>query len=381
LTAIERIQKWKGAGIAQIWTDAKCTDYLGQIVSRPSGTVFSRASMASHRGADGTYYLASHHLPRGGDAGALRLESAQTNKARRTVAPPDAAIWTASGAPAAAVINDLVALRAAGLEAFSVDGLVYRYNNNSGATRYVYDANAACRTGNLNRHSLSLFAKYAAGANAELGWWDVSASTFTSAGVILGAYARTEFPNLVPPDTDCVLAIKVLNGTDIYWIGHQCEERWHCSTPIPVWSVVGSETRAADNLALAAPNADGGSVVLTAAPLGWSGNPGVTQSLISIGASDQVTVQTDSDVRIEDGTTTVDVAGTVFAAGVDVDVRASWGGPGQFIRSAGVDAVGAYDGTLPAGTMALGLAATGRYAWAVTQLMVTRRWQGGPAPW
>ena len=198
-TAIHRIQVVKGAGIAQVWTDAICTDFLQQVVGIGRGPVFARASCASHRGADGTYYLASHHLPRCGDAGALRLESEQTNKARSTVDPAAAAIWTASGAPAAAVINDLAALRAAGLEAFSVDGPVYRYNNNSGATRYIYDSNAACRTGNVNRHSLSIFAKYAAGANAELGWWDISAGAFTSAGVILGAYARTEWPNLVPP--------------------------------------------------------------------------------------------------------------------------------------------------------------------------------------
>lgn len=385
-TEIARVRVYGGANIAPVWNGGAVAfmqrSILGiQPASGPAPT-FSRASMASHVGSDGRLYLSSLHMPRCGDAGGLRSESAQTNKARRTVNPPDAAIWTASGAPAAAIVADAAALAAAKISSLAVDGSVYRYNNNSGATRYIYDSNAACRTGNVNRHSLSIFAKYAAGANAELGWWDISAGAFTSAGVILGAYARTKWPNLVPPDTDCVLAIKILNGTDLYWIGHQCEERWHCSSHIPVWSVVGSETRAADDYDINNDaNDDGGSIVLTAAPLGWSGNPGVTQSLVSVGATDMVTVQTDSDVRSADGTTTVDAAGTVFADATDNDVRVSWGGPGQYVDSDGNVAVGAYDGTLPAGTMALGQAATGSYAWAVKRLMITLRWQAGGPPW
>jgi len=381
--AIHRIRVWEGNGIADIWTDARCHAYLMAILGLTSRTgpaaTFARASMAAHHDAAGRLHLASLHMPRTGDAGGARLESAQENKARRNVDPANGNIWTVDDASAVTAVDDSAALAVALIESASTGGgLVYEYANATGASRYIYDADASVEVGNLNAHSLSVYARILAGAGAQLGWWDKSLASFTSAGAIVDAYARTELENLTPADTDEVLAIHIPDGCTLRWIGHQCEERWHCSTLIPVWSIVGTETRADDDLDLGQDALDnGGSVEVVAAPLGWGGNPVVQQSMVSVGAANLVTVETDSDVRIDDGTTTVDAAGTTFVDGTDVRVRGSWSPDAdQYIYSDGNVAVGAYDGALPAGTIALGLAGS-PFAWAVKRISVLRRFQTG----
>jgi hypothetical protein len=374
---IGHLRAYYGDGIADLWT----ADYIAKFQRAALGmssyggdSTFTRSSVAAWD-VDSKLYFASDEMPRlGSDETAY--ESTQTNKAYRNVDPADGTTWTVDDASSVLVIDDSTALAAAFVDISVAGPNVFRYNNSTGASRYMRQG---AQTGNTNAHSLSVYARIVSGSGAEIGWWDVSATSWTKAGDITDGYVRTEIENLTPPDTDCVLCIHVPDGCELRWILQQNEEHLGCTTPIANWATAATATRAGDFLDTGYdPEDTAGSIVYDVAPLNWTFLPPITYHILACSAN-LVLQWSSTTTRFLDGTNNADASHTW--SGSKEIVRVSWGDPGLYIRVGSDEGSASYDGSLN-GTGNLYLGRPGfDYAWSPRRLMVFREYQEGGAPW
>ncbi len=275
-----------GAGIADVWDAALVQD----VTARALGTAhrvghapstFARNTAASWQDSHNRRHaLASAGMPRAGSALAgaesgLRAAPARTNKsyANVNVTVAGAAVWTVDDASAVGRVDDSVALAAGAEPAEAWGPWTCRYDNATGAARYMY---VPGNTANVNKHCLQVMARYTAGAGARLGLMDVSvggAAGFTNLGAITDGYLRTQVHNVTPGDIDERLCIMLPNGCHLRWIAHDMQEGVRCTSPIPNWSTVAGAARAAEQLDTPALNPDMiGACEVGATPMGWDGN-------------------------------------------------------------------------------------------------------------
>jgi len=128
----------------------------------------------------------------------------------------DVTPWVGDDASVPVSYSDLAALDVAGLGLLGPN--VFRYNNASGGTRYIF---CGVATGGVLSYPLSVYARYLGGSGAELGWWDTVATSFTSVGAVKDSYLRTISNYPIPPSTTCIFCLAIPNGCDLLWTGAQ----------------------------------------------------------------------------------------------------------------------------------------------------------------
>jgi hypothetical protein len=256
--------------------------------------------------------------------------------------------------------------------------VVFRYNNATGATRYMRQGPTMANT---NKHSQSILARMVgAGPVAEVGWYVVATSTWTSVGVITDNYAETRYPNLTPPSANAIFCIKVQNNTEVRWIAQQCEETAVCNTLTPNWATAAGVTRSADYTSSGQDIPDDhGSVSVASRSMCWAGLPATAQQLIQ-NATVWAYYTTIGNMRATDGTNNVDIACTPTET-VPIAVRYGWNTAGPLQTRIGVvgggEDVDTYDGTQAAGSFQLGRSAMAGGNWRTSRLLIHRNYQTG----
>jgi len=230
---ISRIIVAKGVDLLSGWSDENAAEIINSMngIHNQMGTIGSlqRNSSATNRN-DSKYFMMSLDSPCSGDENGLLIEPSVTNKVYKNFNPSATTGLTATGGMTlATVANDNSALSSANIDLLDFGPSVFRVQNTTGSTQYVY---ATPQTGNTNKHSLSVFARYISGSNANLGFYDQVGTSFSQGVAISDDYTRTENPNLTPLSTDS-WALEIPNNTEIYFILHQMEEFWTCTSPIP----------------------------------------------------------------------------------------------------------------------------------------------------
>jgi hypothetical protein len=325
--------------------------------------------------------MAAPSHPRSGDEGGIRVESALTGKSYRNKNPQNANDITVTGAMAKAVANDAAALLANGADAWGPN--VYSLVNATGVDQY---AHASDTTGAVTSFSAQCMGRTVAGAGVRIGLYDTGTATWTDGAALAADYARTLAPDLTPANVNQRLAWLVPTGVTVYLIAHQLEagERCTCPTPDHNTGPAAAINRSAAVLTTGIDPPDtGGSISLLMAPLGWSGQPAAANSVDCLGVTDICTIRPATGrFRVWDQTNNAEVpAGDtkVWADGVLVDTRHSWGSPGLYVYADGSEDTDVFDGTLPAGTVTLGRTA-GVYAMAVIDMAIAIAYQRGPCP-
>jgi hypothetical protein len=166
----------------------------------------------------------------------------RTNKCTcRKINPVDTTNLTKAGAATAvlSVVDDSIAIAAAGLDKLCTSGKVYRLDNSGGATDAFVDF--AGVTGNTNAHSVSIFARGS-------GTFRVYVQGAGLGPVALSAtYDIYKRENSVPGGTTSLLSMTIYAGSVVYFILPKLEQSAFCSGPIiaaadPLASVTRSGT-------------------------------------------------------------------------------------------------------------------------------------------
>ena len=375
---------WSGIGIADHWTagtDARVKDFTWRSSvanAHMGGASLSRASIASWPDTSGRWHFAGSGLPRAGDEGGVRLESAATNLCYRNANPPDAADITVTGASTPSVVDASVALLAANADAWGDN--VYQVVNGTGGVDYVDFSDAV---GAVTAHSVQSLCKVIAGAGARIGLWD--GAVWTDGAAVTDDWGiRTMAPNLTPANVNQKVTFQLQDGCTLQFIAMQGETGERCTMPIPNHNIGSATIARADeimNLAVD-PSDAAGSLCLSIAPLGWSGAPLAINPLLCAGANDIATVRVNGRLRIDDGTNQAEApaaGAAIWGDGVVKDCRLSWGAGGIYVRLDGDSDSDSYDGALPAGSLTLGRAGQ-KYAFSVPRLLIQRNYQEGPCP-
>ncbi|HRC25955.1 MAG TPA: hypothetical protein PKX87_00815, partial [Alphaproteobacteria bacterium] len=218
----------------------------------PSDVTYTRNdSVATRRNASGKLVAMSAHAPRfdhdeSGNPLGLLVEGSRQNKCALYNAAPTATtgLTIASGTPTLSIVTDAGALAAAGLDQIG-NGNVFKIE----AGGSDCDVDFAGTTGNVNAHSLSIYARLVGGSTARLR----RTGTGSGATVISGtSYMRYRLENETPSGTTNQLRIQVNAGGTLYCLLPQLEEGPFCSTPIVTSGA--AATRAVDEVKLLSPN-------------------------------------------------------------------------------------------------------------------------------
>lgn len=283
---LEWAAMWSGAGIAANWT-ASSGRLLHRLSCESMGMretqtrrVFDFAvrTPASENGGrffkdhNGRWWLSAEGSPIAGNPLGMTVEGNHTNYCLRNFNPSSTASYTATGGTFA-VVTDTAALAAAKAE--PLGPYVYRLINATGVTRYVYGTYSATAA----PHSLQVMARYTAGANAQLGWWDVSAGTFTALATILDNYEVTYYNDSTPGDVDWRWCIAIPDGCTLLFTGQQLElgrvATSACATTTAARRFTG-DLGVTENV----PADISGSYLTTVAPARWGGIAPGAQALV-----------------------------------------------------------------------------------------------------
>lgn len=352
---IKRIT-YESLGLRETITNSKYWLY-----SHPSGTpADAGAGGTSYKDHNGRWCLASFSAPAAGNPnGSVAVGYARNQATSNTnnIDPTVTTGWTVSGG-VFSVVSDAAALLTAKAEVWGPN--VFSFENTSGSSQTAY-CGASPSVVSCHFHLLARYTVGGAG-DAEIGWFDVSAGTFTAVGTISDNYDLTEFYRQTPPDSDCRFCIRVPDQCTLLFIAQSLNGYTVADTvglnkyPVPYTALGaymstmgrrGSEIYATEHTPVPA----SGSITVNLAPLGWSGTEcAVDNSLLQC-------VTTPGDIlhaekatagwATSDGTTQIQtVAPSVPTDGVYVDVWTAWKAALQYVQQGltGVAVTGAYDG-------------------------------------
>jgi len=350
---------WESLGLRETLTNSKYWAY-----SHPDGTIQPPADAGdggtSYKDHNGRWWLATHDAPAAGNPnGALMVGYAHNVACSGTynINPTVTTGWTVSGG-VFSVVNDAAALLAAKAEVWGP--AVFSFANTSGVSQTAY-CGASPAVVPCHFHLLARYTVGGAG-DAEIGWRDVSAGTFTAVGTISDNYDLNEFYSQTPPDSDCRFCIRVPDQCTLLFIAQSLNGYSVADTvgrnkyPVP-YTALGAYMatmgrRGRDFCTTEhTPAAASDSITVHVAPLGWSGTECADDNSIL------QCVTTAGDIlhaekaaagwATSDGTTQIQtVAPDVPTNGVYVDVWTAWKGALQYVQQGllGVAVTGAYDG-------------------------------------
>ena len=213
--------------------------------SLPAGVTFTRASAATVTNANGKLIEIPAHQPRfdhtaGGTPLGLFIEPEATNKCENyNTNPTDTSGFTDNSAGTLTVVSDAAELAAAGLDQICTSGMVFKATATSSSTYIVYIPGTV---GNLNPHSLSIYAR-GEGAGNRTARMSLGGTTLDIAPAGDG-YKRYKHENLTPNSTGRKLTLSVDGNETLYFILYQLEENPYCTSVIPTTG--NSVTRPAD---------------------------------------------------------------------------------------------------------------------------------------
>jgi hypothetical protein len=352
---ISRLMVWHGAGLADIANAAwhkKVSNYIHGLRDRlveDAASTFVRATSAV-KSSGGIYYFIGSGAPRAARSEGMLLEPASTNKAWNNHNLSATTGHTATGGMVLSVVNDSAALLAAGLREAGPN--VLQCANATGGVQYLYGGSL---TVNTDPHSVSTFARIAAGSGVKLGLRDASSGAFQDLGAISDNYVRTEVHGITPDDTDQQIAYEVQDGATLLVVWDQIEEGARCTSPIPNKATAASVTRNQDVWTTSeTPSDDGGSIEFDVTPQDWGGSQS-SGGVFYLSGSGNPSVWVESGTwraRI-DGTTDLD-SGIAPVDGVTHRIKLRWSaGHSQVVEVwAGSQLLArvssSYDGTLHA---------------------------------
>lgn len=149
------------------------------------------------------------------------LEPQRTNKCTNYNANPDVGLTNLakSGDAAATMtrVDDSTELAAAGLDAICSDGNVVKLDNSGGSTNGIISIGGL--TGNVNAHSMSIWARVSTGTGQFVFVGEGSTTNFTNT-----SYVKLEHINKTPSGAGNQLQIKATAGSVVYFILNQLEE-------------------------------------------------------------------------------------------------------------------------------------------------------------
>lgn len=336
---------WEALGLRETLTNSKYWAYS------QSGGGSGNVSGRSYVDHNGRWAFSSSQTPRAGNPNGCVVSPYTGNNTvggGSTVPNYDPYYgvggWTATGG-VFDTTTDTVALAAAKAEIWGPN--VFRFTNATGSAQTVYRStspalNSVC--------DFMVIARYSAGANALIGWWDVSAASFTSVGTILGGYALTAVYRQTAAQADWRFAIQVPDGCTLLFIGHALlDDSGYTAYPPPYLSSPWDPEAQREILTTEhTPIAGTGSYLVNLAPLAWSGTAcGVDNSVLPCVTTAGDILHAESAApgwATSDGT--VQIAAGNPTAGVYVNVWSAWKAALQYIQQglAGAATTGAYDG-------------------------------------
>ena len=369
-TRIEWIAVWFGDGIYDTWrADSDrlikrlSMESLGlrETVTNSKYWFYSRSGGDSGNNGgtsyidhNGNWFFGSKYAPRAGNPNGCIVSPYQNNVIMASggqynydIVAGTLAFWSSTGGVLTRV-DDSAALLAAKAETWGP--YVFNYANTTGAPKAVFCAPKVANT----PYTFYLLARYVSGANAQIGWYDTTTTTFTSVGTILDGYALTRVLTQTRPSADCYFAIQIPDGCELRFIGQGLNgsvsgyriDSYPTPYREPPWS---TETLRERLITEHTPVAGSGSYLVNLAPNCWSGT--------ELSADNTVLpcVTTAGDIlhaekaapgwATSDGT--VQIAAGAPVAGVYVNVWSAWKAALQYIQEGlvGVATTGAYDGT------------------------------------
>jgi hypothetical protein len=341
-----------GTGIADAWI-ADSFALAKDFTQRFTGTkprqgadgTFTRASAASWQDRNDVWHIASDGLPRAGDSEGLRAAPTRENKVYNTINPQVTTGWSTTGGTHT-VPSDAAQLATDDLQVFGPN--VHQFVP-GGADQIIYGGAA---TGNLNKHSSSIFLRgLAGGESVDVGVRDASSGVFTNhqTVVLTTSWQRVVIKGWTPGDTDEVFGLDCDTGDTILFIQPQMEQGDIATSPIPNWQTAATATRVAEMMTTSETPSDiQGSIQVELTPLGFSqvDLPSGVNEVIgrSGGALGLLIMITNSGYRAYDTASNVQ-AGTV-TDGVTERIRSRWGDSGLSIDVGGARASTVYSGTL-----------------------------------
>ena len=201
----------------------------------PNEVTFLRNSKATCRNAMGKLIEAGLNEPCldhtiNGEPLGLRIEHSSTNKCKNyNINPIDTSAFSTTGTGIISVVDDTAELLSAGLDQICTSGKVYKAEATTGSTFAVYISG---NTNNVNKHSMSIYARGAGGsgttARLALGGAELPIAE-TGEG-----YQRYVYENLTPDKTTRKFTIAINGNETLYFILNQLEESTECSSLIPV---------------------------------------------------------------------------------------------------------------------------------------------------
>ena len=204
---IARVVVWYGTGLDNATDHDEILSYICGVrnLSAGGGVTFARASRAATRRVGTNWHVYSRRMPRAGSAEGLLVESSVTNECYNNINPAVTTGLTASGGTLTAE-SDAVQLAADGMREFGPN--VFKFVPGGGDETVELGLTT---TGDTNARSCSIFMRGAAGGETvDLGWWDDGASSFNSfaSPTLTTSWARYEYPNETPDDTDSIFALE-----------------------------------------------------------------------------------------------------------------------------------------------------------------------------
>jgi hypothetical protein len=339
---------WESLGLRETVTNSKYWAYSQ--VGGGSGNVSGR----SYKDHNDRWWFSGERVPRAGNPNGCVVSPYTSNLAVtgvggiRNYNPSVITGWTVSGG-AFTVAADVAALAAVKAETWGPN--VYSFANATGVPQVVIKP-ASPIAGRI-AHFMVL-GRYVAGANALIGWWDVSAATFTSVGTILDNYAITAIYNQTAVQADWQFAIQVPDGCTLLFIGQALilnTTTYGSIITYPPPNAADPWSNEAKREILTTqhtPVVGSGSYLVNLAPLAWSGTAcGTDNSVLPCVTTPGDILHAESAApgwATSDGT--VQIATGAPTAGVYVDVWTAWKAALQYIQQGlvGVATVGAYDG-------------------------------------
>lgn len=204
-------------------------------------TTLTRSTTGTYFGADGVLRTAAinavrtDYNPANGTLRGLLVEIQGTNKCTNYNLNPDAGLTNISASAGTLDrVNDAANLP---FDGGTVGGNVFHLNNATGSPVTI---TVTGTTGNTNKHSIRVFARFTGTAPT------LQLTGAVGAVACNNAYAETKSDNITPGTTADQWQLVVPNGTEVWFLGNQLEEGPFVTSPIETAGA--AVTRAADNV-------------------------------------------------------------------------------------------------------------------------------------